>query len=71
MARADLFGWQDLKAAEDAVVQAHACQEAARRKAMYAPHGLKREREKALVDATAAALRAEVELAAAHEELGL
>lgn len=71
MASADLFGWQELKAAEDAVAQAHAIQEAAKRKALYAPHGYKREREKALAAATAAALRAEVALVATHQELGL
>lgn len=71
MGRADLFGWQELKAAEEAVAQAHAIQETARRKALYAPHGHKREREKALVAATAQALRAEAALVSTHQELGL
>lgn len=70
MASANLFGWRELQAAEQAVAQAHAVQETARRKALYAPHGCKREREKALIEATAAALRAEAELAALNQELG-
>lgn len=71
MAGADLFGWQEVKAAEAAVAAAHAVQEEARRKVRCAPHGLKREREQALQAATRAALEAETILRAVYVEEGL
>ena len=71
MAGADLFGWEQLKAAEAAAAAARAERAEARRKALYAPHGLKREREAALTAATAAALKAELDLASAEREAGL
>lgn len=71
MAGADLFGWEAMKAAEAAVATAHARQEEARRKAAWAPHGLKRERETALRSATAEALKAEAELLALQREAGV
>ena len=71
MARADLFGWQELKAAQDAVAQAHANRSEARRRARACPHGTKRDREEALKAATLTALRAELALASAQTEAGL
>lgn len=63
MAGADLFGWQALEAAKAALLGARARAEEARRKALYAPHGLKREREALLRRAVADSLKAEMELA--------
>lgn len=65
---ADLFAWEAQRAAEAAVAEAHARQVKARRRAAWAPHGLKREREDALRQATAEALKAEATLAAVRAE---
>lgn len=59
---ADLFGWQELQAAQAAVASAHAERDLAARRARYAPHGCRREREAALAEATRRALSAEIEL---------
>ena len=71
MAGADLFGWEAMRAAEAATAEARARQSVARRKALFAPHGLKRERQAALEAATADALRAELDLAQAEKDAGL
>lgn len=67
---ADLFGWEAVQTAQAAVASAHIRQVQARRRAWLAPHGLRRQREAELKAATAEALRAEADLAAARREAG-
>ena len=67
MAEADLFGWEAMRTAEAAAADAHARQAVARRKALYAPHGVKRQRQADLQAATTDALRAELQLARAEK----
>lgn len=62
-AGADLFGWQAMEAAKAALLDARARADEARRKALFAPHGLKREREALLRQAVAESLKAELDLA--------
>lgn len=71
MAAVDLFGWRELKAAEAAVSAAHAVRAMAAFRVRIAPAGQISARRKALADATAAALRVELELAAVQREAGL
>lgn len=71
MAGADLFGWETMKAAQAAVVDAHSRRDQAARKARFAPHGQRRDRERALAEATMDALKAEAELIALQREAGL
>lgn len=68
MMAADLFGWEAVQTAQDAVAHAHAHQVQAQRRVFFAPHGQRREREAALKAATAAALQAEADLIAARRE---
>lgn len=68
MMAADLFGWEAVRTAQAAVADAHARKVQAQRRAWYAPHGQRRVREAELATATADALRAEIELAAARRE---
>lgn len=68
---ADLFAWEAERAAEQAVALAHARQADARRRAAWAPHGLKKAREDALRQATAEALKAEAALAFLQSEARL
>lgn len=69
MRGADLFAWEAMRAAEQAVAAAHARQVQAQRRVLCAPHGTRREREAALRRATIAALSAEAALAEAREAL--
>lgn len=71
MAVADLFGWQAMRAAEAAVAEAHLRRAQAARKARFAPHGQRRDRERQLAEATMEALKAEAELIALQREAGL
>lgn len=71
MAAVDLFGWRELQAAEAAVAAAHAVRAVAAFRVRIAPAGQVAARRKALADATAAALRAELELAAVEREVRL
>lgn len=71
MAAVDLFGWRELWAAEQAVAFAHAARAKAAFRVRIAPAGQINARRKALADATASALRAELELAALQREAGL
>ncbi|WP_333896258.1 hypothetical protein [Brevundimonas aurantiaca] len=71
MAGVDLFGWQAMRAAEAAVAEAHLRRAQAVRKARFAPHGERRDRERRLAEATTAALKAEAELVALKREADL
>lgn len=66
---ADLFGWQELQAAQAAVAAAHAERDLAARRARYAPHGCRREREALLAAATRRALAAEIDLSAVERDV--
>lgn len=63
-----LFEWEAVTRAQAAVALAHARQAEAQRRAFFAPHGKRNERLAELKAATADALRAEAELAAARRE---
>ncbi|WEK38662.1 MAG: hypothetical protein P0Y50_08860 [Candidatus Brevundimonas colombiensis] len=63
-----LFEWEAVRRAQAAVADAHARQAAAQRRALFAPHGVKRQREADLKAAVAAALNAELALSAACRE---
>lgn len=65
---AGLFEWEAVRTAQAAVAQAHARQAEAQRRALFAPHGVKRQREADLKAAVADALKAELTLAAAWRE---
>ena len=65
----DLFGWEAERAALDAVALAHVRQDEARRRATWPPHGLRKQREAELRQATHAALIAEAALAAIRAEV--
>lgn len=63
MAPVDLLSWPDLAEAEGRVTTAETAVREAQRRYWLAPHGRRRERLSALKEASAAALRAGVELA--------
>ena len=58
----DLLAWPEVKAAEERAREAQAEWARARWRAHYAPHGKRAERVRALSEASAAALRATLEL---------
>ncbi len=67
----DLFGWREMRAAEQAVALAHAARVTAAFRVRIARPGQVLDRRQVLADATAALLRAELELAAIEREAGL
>lgn len=67
---AGLFEWEAVRTAQAAVAHAHARQAQAQRRALFAPHGVKRQREADLKAAVADALNAELALTAARREAG-
>ncbi|WP_374569665.1 hypothetical protein [Phenylobacterium sp.] len=68
MSPADLFTWREEADAAQAVAAAEALRALAERKRRVAPHGEVRNRQARLEAATAAALRAEVELERVQRE---
>jgi hypothetical protein len=65
---AGLFEWEAVRTAQAAVADAYARQVEAQRRALFAPHGVKRQREADLKAAVAATLKAELALSAARRE---